>query len=101
MDVHIDDPDERAILGLEADVTIFTDEKMGVLVIPYAGFYSDDDGDYCYVIEDGVIAKKYVTAGIKTADDVEITEGLSEGDMVIIDSVTDSQIGEKATYAVH
>ncbi len=101
VDVHIDDPDERVILGLEADVTIFTDEKMGVLVIPYAGFYSDDDGDYCYVIEDGVIAKKYVTAGIRTADNVEITGGLNEGDMVITDSVTDSQIGEKATYAVH
>ena len=101
VDVHIDDPDERVILGLEADVTIFTEEKMGVLEIPYAGFYSDDDGDYCYVIEDGVIAKKYVTAGIKTTDKVEITGGLSEGDIVITDSVTDSQIGEKATYAVH
>ncbi len=101
VDVHIEDPDERLILGLEADVTIFTDEKMGVLLIPYEGFYSDDEGDYCYVIEDGVIAKKYVTAGIKTSEYVEILDGLDEGAAVITDSVTDSQIGEKATYAVH
>ncbi len=101
VNVHIEDPDERVILGLEADVTIFTDEKMGVLLIPYEGFYSDDEGDYCYVIEEGVIAKKYVTAGIKTSEYVEILEGLDEGAAVITDSVTDSRIGEKATYAVH
>ena len=101
VDVHIDDPDESLILGLEADVTIYTDEKMGTLVVPYAAFYSDDGGDCCYVIEDGVIVKKYVTAGIKTSELVEITEGLSEGDIVITDSVTDAQVGEKATYAVH
>ena len=101
VDVHNDDPDEGIILGLEADVTIFTDEKMGSLVIPYSAFYSDDDGDYCYVIENGVIDKKYVTAGIKTSENVEILKGLAEGEVVVTDSVTDASIGEKATYAVH
>lgn len=101
VEVHITDPDDSLILGLEADVTIYTDEKQDVLVIPYSGFYSDDDGDYCYVIEDGVIAKKYITAGIRTSEYVEVRDGLNEGDAVITDSVTDAQVGDKAVEAVH
>lgn len=101
VDVSIEEPDESLILGIEADVTIYTDDKIGVLCIPYSAFYSDAEGDYCYVIEDGVIAKKYVTAGIETADKVEILDGLKEGEAVITDAVTDDQVGDKATYAVH
>ncbi len=101
VDVGIDDADEELILGIEADVTIYTDEHDGVMLIPYSGFYSDDEGDYCYVIEEGVIAKKYFTAGIKTSEYVEVKDGLREGDVVITDAVTDEQIGDKASYAVH
>ncbi|MBQ8956608.1 MAG: efflux RND transporter periplasmic adaptor subunit [Lachnospiraceae bacterium] len=101
VEVHIDEVDENLILGLEADVTIYTDEQEDVLLIPYSGFYSDDGGDYCYVIEDGIIVKKYVTAGIKTSEFVEIKDGLKEGDAVITDSITDSQVGEKAVGTVH
>ena len=101
VEVNIDEPDEELIIGLETDVTIYTDEKKDVLLIPYAGLYSDDEGDYCYVIENGVIAKKYVTAGIVTADFVEIKNGLTGKDEIITDSVTDAQVGEKAVGAVH
>ncbi len=101
VDVSIEDPGEDLILGIEADVTIYTDEREGVMLIPYSAFYSDEGGDYCYVIEDGLIAKKYFTAGIATSEYVEVTDGLSEGEAVITDAITDDQIGDKATYAVH
>ncbi|MCR5746893.1 MAG: efflux RND transporter periplasmic adaptor subunit [Lachnospiraceae bacterium] len=101
VDVSIEAPDEDLILGIEADVTIFTDEHIGAVLIPYSAFYSDDDGDYCYVIEEGVITKKYFTAGIENGESVEVKEGLKEGEAVITDAVTDEQIGDKATYAVH
>ncbi|MCR5788965.1 MAG: HlyD family efflux transporter periplasmic adaptor subunit [Lachnospiraceae bacterium] len=90
------------ILGLEADVTIYTDEKADVLLMPYQAFYSDDDGEYCYIINDeGRIEKKYFTAGIVSGDAVEVIDGLTAGMSVITDAVTDEQIGEKAFEAVH
>jgi len=101
VEVRILKPDENLILGLETDVRIYTDEKENVLIIPYEAFYSDDGGDYCYVIENGVIAKKYVTAGIRTDEKVEIIDGLTENDELITDSVTDSQVGEKAVGSLH
>lgn len=101
VEVSINEPDEALILGIEADVTIYTDEEDGVLLVPYSALYTDNEGDYCYAIEDGVIAKKYINAGIRTSEYAEVKEGLSENDVVITDAVTDDQIGEKAVGAVH
>ena len=101
VDVRIDGG-KNLILGIEADVTIYTDEKTGVMLIPFQAFYSDDEGDYCYIINsEGVVEKKYFTAGIVNNDAVEVISGLDEGMTVITDAMTDEQIGEKAFEAVH
>ncbi len=94
--VHIDNPDENVYLGLEADVTIYTQEKEQVLTIPAEARYVDDDGDYCYVIRDGVVAKQYFTSGIGSDETVEVLDGIKEGEAVITDAVTDEHIGRKA-----
>ncbi len=94
--VRFDEPDERVYLGLEADVTIYTNEKEETLSIPSEAYYSDDYGDYCYEIEDGVIKKVYITVGLINDDAVEVKAGLKEGDTVITDAVTDDKIGTGA-----
>ena len=94
--VKFDEPDERVYIGLEADVTIHTSEKKGVLTIPSEAYYADDDGDYCYIIKDGEVAKQYITIGLSGDEFVEVTMGLKEGDVVITDAVTDDAIGKRA-----
>lgn len=94
--VRFDAPDEHVYIGLEADVTIHTSEKEGVLTIPSEAYYADDYGDYCYVIRDGVIAKQYITIGLSSEDHIEVEAGLANGDVVIVDAITDDQIGKKA-----
>lgn len=101
VEVSIPAAEEAAIIGMEADVTIFTETSKDTLVIPVEAFYSDDGGDYCYIVENGKVAKKYVTAGIKTKDEVEIKTGISKGDIVITDAVTDDSVGEKARYVLN
>ena len=94
--VRFDDPDDKIYIGLEADVTIHTSEKDGVLTISSEAYYADDGGDYCYTIDDGIISKRYITVGSRTDDLIEVVSGLSNGDTVITDAVTDAQIGTKA-----
>lgn len=94
--VHIDDPDEYVYLGIEADVTIYAQEKENALMIPQEGYYADDSGDYCYIIKDGVIDKRYITTGVSSDDYVEVIDGLNAGDVVITDSITDESIGGRA-----
>ncbi len=100
MEVSVPGLSDDAIIGVEADVTIVTEVSDHALVIPVEAFYSDDDGDYCYTVENGRVSKKYVTAGINNGDEVEIKEGLAEGDIVITDAVTDEKTGEKAKYVI-
>lgn len=94
--VKIDEPDDKVYIGLEADVTISTNGKAGVLTIPSEGCYSDDEGDYCYIIEDGKVAKKYITVGIDSGERTEVIDGIKDGDIVITDAITDDSIGKRA-----
>ncbi|MBR4575501.1 MAG: efflux RND transporter periplasmic adaptor subunit [Lachnospiraceae bacterium] len=98
--VTINEPDENVFIGLEADVTIFTDEKSGALAMPLEAYYADDTGDYCYVIRNGVVEKQYITTGIKTDDQVEVITGLNDGDVVITDAITDDSVGSRAQGSV-
>ena len=101
VDVSVKGADDMAILDIEADVTIYTDSRENALTIPVEAFYTDAAGDYCYLIENGRIAKKYLTAGINNGDKVEIVSGLSKDDIVLTDAVTDDKIGEKANYVLN
>ena len=94
--VKIDNPDDRVYIGLEADVTIHTNEKTGVLTIPSEGCYADDDGDYCYTIENGKVAKRYITIGADSGERTEVTGGLENGAVIITDAITDDSVGKKA-----
>lgn len=97
VELHIENPDEKIYLGLEADVTIITNQKEDVLSIPSLAVYTDDEGVYCYAIEDGVITKKYFTKGIEGDNQVEVIGGIEEGTQVITDAVTDDSIGKRAS----
>ena len=95
--VNIQQPDKAVYLGLEAGVTIRTEQKENVILLPVEALYSDDVGSYCYTIAGGVITKKSVTVGLRNKDFVEITEGLSKGDIYVLDSMTDVLLGTKAS----
>lgn len=94
--VKINNPNDRVYLGIQADVVIFTEEKENVLTIPREAYYSDDTGEYVYVIENDVVEKKYVKTGIVNDEKVEITNGISAGQVVIVDAITDAEVGSKA-----
>lgn len=96
-ELHIENPDDKLYIGLEADVTIITQEKSDITTIPSLAVYTDDEGSYCYAIENGTIAKKYFTKGIEGEGQVEVVDGLTEGESVITDAITDTSIGKKAT----
>ncbi|HKM21560.1 MAG TPA: efflux RND transporter periplasmic adaptor subunit [Lachnospiraceae bacterium] len=95
-EVKIDEPDDKIVLGIEADVDIHTEEKADALVIPIEAYYTDDGGDYCYLISEGVVEKRYITVGISGTSFIEVSDGISEGEVVITDAITDDAVGKKA-----
>ena len=92
------DTDEELIVGLEADVKLGLEKADGVLRVPTACVYTDDDGTYVFVIEDGVVAKKYVTIGLKDSEYSQV-EGLEEGAHIISDPTAEAKLGEEVVEA--
>ncbi len=84
--IHIDNPDKSIYLGIEGRVLIHAQTSKDTLVVPFAAINTDQKGDFCYVISDGVVERRSVTVGLTSEDQMEILEGLSEGDVVITDS---------------
>ncbi len=82
-EVTIDNPDDNIFLGVEAKVAITTAEETGVVKVPMAAVNTGKDSTFCYVVEDGKIARKDVVTGVTSAEDTEIVSGLKVGDNVI------------------
>lgn len=94
--VHIDDPDENIYLGIEGRVTIYSQKAENVLTVPFSAVNTDQNGDFCYVIADGVVEKRQIKVGLTSEDKMEILEGLSEGEMVVTNAPEEIEEGMKA-----
>lgn len=95
VEIHIDQPDGRIYLGTDVDAVIETGKKEQAILIPNTALYADDEGDYCYLIENGVVAKRYVVCGLDSGSVTEVVEGLYGGEQVITDAMTDENVGKK------
>ncbi len=84
VDIGIEKPDENIFLGVEAKVVVHTAKAEGVTTIPMELVNSDRDGDFVYVEENGLVAKRRITVGISNESLCEVKEGLSVGDKVIM-----------------
>lgn len=84
VDISIDRPDENIFLGVEAKIVVHTAQAEGVAAIPMELVNSDKEGDFVYVEENGVVAKKRITVGISSESLCEVKEGLAAGDQVIM-----------------
>lgn len=84
VEIHIDEPDDRIILGMDAKLTIYTRAVEDALLVPVEAVNADRDGDFLYVAENGVVVKKPVSCGISNDEYTEILEGVTEEDQVIV-----------------
>jgi len=78
--------DGRGLLqpGMFASVFLETDIHSGALVIPSSSLVLDSIGDTVFVLDGENASRREVRLGFRDADDVEVLEGLSEGEEVIV-----------------
>ena len=76
---------------MTAEVTFVTDEVSEVLYIPVRAVIQENGEDYVKVREkDGKIVSKEVTTGFTDGVNIEIKEGLSEGETVLTETKVSS-----------
>lgn len=69
--------------GVSVSISSDTYTAENEIIIPYDAVYFENEGSYVYVAKDGHAVKTYVTVGIFDDTRIQVTEGISEGDIVI------------------
>jgi RND family efflux transporter MFP subunit len=73
--------------GMYADATLVLDQVKGVLVAPVQAIDRTESGSRVLVVaRDGKIEARDVSLGLESADRVEVTRGVSAGDLVVVGS---------------
>ena len=83
-EIHIDNPDTDLYLGVDARVMVEGNKAENVVMIPVEAINIGKDGSFVYVVTDGTVQKRMVTAGISSDEYTEIKKGLEVGEQVII-----------------
>lgn len=74
---------ENAATGSTVKLCVTTGKAENVMTIPVDAVYYSGGKAYVYVYEDGKAKKVSIEVGINDDDNVEVTGGLSEGDLVV------------------
>ncbi len=70
--------------GYKLDVEFVTEKRSGQLVVPRTVIFTYQGEDALFVVEEGRAEVRPVTTGLETRQEVVVTEGLQEGELVIL-----------------
>lgn len=79
----LDNKEQLMRAGQFARVVVHLGDEQQALLVPMDAVDQEGDRFYVYTVLDGVALRKPVTVGVRSGTDMEIKEGLFEGDKVI------------------
>ena len=93
-------PDGSALAtGISVKLTVTSQKADNVLTIPVDAVYYESGSPYAYTYEDGVLRKKALTVGLADSEYIEVKEGLSADDQVVVTWTTELYDGSRVTLA--
>jgi HlyD family secretion protein len=97
----IANPGRELLPGTNVDATIRTSVVEGALVVPKETLRRDPEGTYVFRLNGESVERRAVKTGISSISQVQITEGLAEGDAVATPSESPLKPGERVTPIVN
>ncbi|MCB1034382.1 MAG: efflux RND transporter periplasmic adaptor subunit, partial [Acidobacteria bacterium] len=92
---RLPNPQRKLRPGAFADVAVIVKEVPSALTVPNVAVIPELGGKKVMVVEDGVVASRQVTTGIRTDTEIEITSGLAPGDRVIVRGLESAKPGSE------
>lgn len=80
----VDYPCENCFIGQNIDVNLVVAEKNNILVVPTNAVFLKNGKSSVYIVEDNKAILKPVVTGLQEQEQIEITEGIKENDLIII-----------------
>ena len=94
LELAIANPGHRILPGMFVRANIVKQRREDALSIPFYSIISRNNEQYVFVEKDGVVSKQPVTTGIMEQWMVEITEGLENGDNIVVEGHRDVEDGQ-------
>ncbi|GIW20315.1 MAG: hypothetical protein KatS3mg065_0611 [Chloroflexota bacterium] len=76
--------DVRAFAGVRLKIAVVTGEARNVLILPITAVAGESDQGYVTLLQDGSRVRRDVRLGLTDGLNIEIREGLAEGDRVLV-----------------
>ena len=95
--IRLANPGRLLRIGMFVQAQIGVSERKGVLTVPPSAVSKGEAGAAVYVVSGSVATRTKVTLGLETAEAVEITSGLTEGQKVLTSAI--HGLGERARLA--
>lgn len=81
---EVPNPDRKFRSGMSADVTAVISSRPGALTIPNESVFATGNQSFVYVVrDDSTVSRTAITLGTRTADMVEVLDGLRAGMKVV------------------
>jgi membrane fusion protein (multidrug efflux system) len=85
--------------GLRPNMTVIVKvadySKANAIAIPLKAVQKSEQGDYVFVVENGIAKRKVVKQGATYNNQTEIVSGLAAGDQLIVSGASDIEDGDK------
>lgn len=75
---------ESLAFGLEVKSTVMIEPPRETLMVPVGTVIHKDSKQYVKVLEKGEVVEKEIKTGLKTNENIEVIEGLYEGELIIL-----------------
>ncbi|AFM26187.1 efflux RND transporter periplasmic adaptor subunit [Desulfomonile tiedjei] len=82
--VSVDNRGGKLRPDMTANVLILVDRRKGVLTVPHKAVQRDGNRKFVFVMNNGMPIKRSVTIGLRDTSCFEITDGLKEGELVVV-----------------
>jgi membrane fusion protein (multidrug efflux system) len=80
----VDNSSGELLPGNFARVIVPLENYAEALLIPATAVLRDEGTAYVFVVQDGKAARRDITIGVRTRDEVQVLEGLAPGDEVVV-----------------
>lgn len=94
-EIELENPDGRFFDGMYSQVSLDVDVRPDVLTLPAAALLVEAGKSFVYVVVDELVEKREIQVGLDDGIDVEVREGLSAGDPVVVAGAALISAGER------
>ena len=90
----MENQESRLLPGAFITAKILLEQRQDVIVIPIAAVVKNGEQTICCGVVDGKIEHRPIRLGLRVGDEVEVSEGITENDRIVLARANSLQPGQ-------